>query len=382
MKILLAVPIHAKKEYIEQSKREISDYGEIKNELLVEQAHYFWLQALKELGHEVNIFIYNVSRLYTLSLDYRIEKFKKKHFVKLWEIQNGIRSRLPKLSLDISLKNKSLLKEIEVFEPDVFIMSGGSNIVTFETLSKIKYNYGVKTILTHGMSPVLTATDTEKKFAPYYDLIAVNDFYHAVSWRELGGNAFALPVTACNPDFHKEYKLTRTEEQNYNCDVCFVGALMDNIYYRERLEVLEALASDTFDLAIWSPNEDVIVQNDNLRRFYRGKASGEKMYKIYNASKILLNIHGPTMQHGGNLRTFEVTGCGAFQLIDHYNSDWFEDGKEIVSFADITDLKDKIKYYLQNEDERRRIACQGQQRAYRDHTYKHRMSKILDLVMY
>jgi spore maturation protein CgeB len=66
-------------------------------------------------------------------------------------------------------------------------------------------------------------------------------------------------------------------------------------------------------------------------------------------------------------RTFEIAGCGAFQLIDQERSNYkihFEEGKEIVAFSDVDDFKKKIEYYLKHDDERATIAEASQKKAY------------------
>ena len=48
--------------------------------------------------------------------------------------------------------------------------------------------------------------------------------------------------------------------------------------------------------------------------------------------------------------------------------DYFEEGKELVFFADRKDLLDKCGYYLAHEDERRQIAGRMRRRALGEHT--------------
>lgn len=77
------------------------------------------------------------------------------------------------------------------------------------------------------------------------------------------------------------------------------------------------------------------------------------------------------------MRTFEIPGCGAFQLVDKVDPSWFKIGKEVVVFRDLGDLKKKIRYYLRNERERQAIAQAGYKRAHREHTYEKRFKQLL-----
>lgn len=56
----------------------------------------------------------------------------------------------------------------------------------------------------------------------------------------------------------------------------------------------------------------------------------------------------------------------------------FEDGKELVSFRSMSDLKQKIDYWLPREAERRAIAEAGMRRAHAEHTYALRLGLLLD----
>jgi spore maturation protein CgeB len=58
----------------------------------------------------------------------------------------------------------------------------------------------------------------------------------------------------------------------------------------------------------------------------------------------------------------------------------FDIGKEIVVYTSIEDLDNKVKYYLENEDERNMIAESGHQRVKRDHTYLERAKKLIEII--
>jgi spore maturation protein CgeB len=59
-------------------------------------------------------------------------------------------------------------------------------------------------------------------------------------------------------------------------------------------------------------------------------------------------------------------------------SQLFEDGKELITFRSLADLKQKIDYWLPREEERRAIALAGMRRAHKEHTYALRLGLLLD----
>ena len=64
--------------------------------------------------------------------------------------------------------------------------------------------------------------------------------------------------------------------------------------------------------------------------------------------------------------------------MDKCPSDWFIDGHEIVLFKNKNDLLSKINYYLNNDQERLRICNNGFKRLVKEHTYEHRVKKLLN----
>jgi len=59
----------------------------------------------------------------------------------------------------------------------------------------------------------------------------------------------------------------------------------------------------------------------------------------------------------------------------------YEEDREIVFFRSTTELLQKVRYYLANEDERRRIAQAGRERLLQDgHEVGDRVKQVLHLV--
>lgn len=77
-------------------------------------------------------------------------------------------------------------------------------------------------------------------------------------------------------------------------------------------------------------------------------------------------------------RMFEIPACGTLmvtQPADNF-SDYYEFGKEIVTYVDDADLLEKIRYYLAHDAEREAVAKAGYERTVRNHTYEARFNEI------
>jgi spore maturation protein CgeB len=220
--------------------------------------------------------------------------------------------------------------------------------------------------------------------APLYDFfftIQKGEFHDRL--REAGARNVSVLPLAASAEIHGKEELSARELQEFGGDVSFVGA-----GYYNRRKLFEGLVD--LDFGIWGNDWGMC---DALRRFIRrdgARVPTEDIVKIFNASRININLHSSTYHEGVdpagdfvNPRTFEIASCGGFQLVDYRSdlADFFEIGKEIVCFENLGDLRDKIAYYLGHPQEREAIAERGRRRARRDHTYERRMEAMIDFIV-
>jgi spore maturation protein CgeB len=81
------------------------------------------------------------------------------------------------------------------------------------------------------------------------------------------------------------------------------------------------------------------------------------------------------------VRTLEIPGYGGFLLTQRSQEqaeDLYVEGKEIACFDSVDELKEKINYYLEHEDERLEIARAGYVRATAEHQAIHRLRRVID----
>lgn len=106
------------------------------------------------------------------------------------------------------------------------------------------------------------------------------------------------------------------------------------------------------------------------------------MPKIFQLSKINLNLSRSFVEYGLPMRVFDVLSCGGF-LVTNDKQDLhklFTNGKDLVIFRDTQDLLEICNYYLQHEDERRAIAEQGLSTLAENHTFLLRMIDMFTTV--
>jgi spore maturation protein CgeB len=119
------------------------------------------------------------------------------------------------------------------------------------------------------------------------------------------------------------------------------------------------------------------------------KYLGEIPYKflnlLYNLSKINLNILRDDEENDYlsiNSRFFEILGSGSFMISSEIKGihELFEMNKEIVIARSREEMLELVEYYLNNEEERLKIANRGYQKAVKYHTIEKRAEVISKII--
>jgi spore maturation protein CgeB len=146
------------------------------------------------------------------------------------------------------------------------------------------------------------------------------------------------------------------------------------------------LALRGFDLKIFGASEWMgLVKGTTIEKAYQGKGLlHHECYDFYRSATISLSIHPLFLHSSPNIREYDIPMCGGFVLSDvgmHAGPEirsYFEPDQEIALFETGEQLMEKVQYYLDRPEERKRITRAAQERIRREHTYKHRMQTMLD----
>ncbi len=317
-------------------------------------------KALKDLRHSVKVFDYLKN---ANIFGYHITPWLRKS-----------------AEIGINRANKMLKKQVEDWNPDLVLVLKGE-LIKNETIRYIKNKLDIKIINWFPDFPYdIGASQSQfSEIASSYDCFFVSFGDTIQELNDLSDCRIEFMPFACDPSVHRSINLTEGEKKELGCEISFVGAM-----YPNRVAILQNLTM--YNLKIWGPRWKQ-VRNKVLKKMYIGDyAYSEIMVKIFNASKININVHKVDVEtiekSGVNMRLFEIAGSGGFQLTDYRLEipDLFKIGKEVVCYTDENDLKELVNYYLNNPDERKKIASAAQNRAYKEHTYKHRMDRLLSIV--
>ena len=322
-------------------------------------------EALKEMGHEVLRLDPQVNFAALKPLGKRMRQINKTLYQELF-------GKLPPVR---RLKSKSIYKQLRGSKADL-------TLVLHDFLTREE----VQTIKSITKSPVAiwfpdAISNFQKSMFFYadYDFLFFKDRYIVNQLREeLRLNVYYLPQ-CCNPNKHKPAELNKEDRAVYGCDITNAGNI-----YPSRAALLSQLIKD-YKIKIWGNLPAIWLQMPELNSIVmRRNVFNEEKAKAFGAAKVVLNNLHPAEINGLNKRTFEISACGGLQITNYKEctKEHFEIGKEIICYKDFNDLKEKLDYFIddRNEPERQQIISAGRQRVLKEHTYKHRLQQMFELI--
>lgn len=304
-------------------------------------------------------------------------------------IDDGVAAALRELVEEcIVASPQSILQEAASFHPDLVLVINALHTFPSDHAQQIAQirEMGIRIAVWFVDDPYFT--DDTRQLSQCYDEVFTHELECVAFYRSIGCQDVHYLPLAANPQL---FRPLRTGPE-YQFDVCFIG----NAFWN-RVLLFDDLAEFLQDkkVLIAGGYWERLTRYERLSRFIRkGWIPVEETVSYYNGSKIVINIHRTTSAGqdnrngldipGGSInpRTYEIAACGAFQITD-IRSDltaYYRPGYDMETFRDADELKHKIAYYLEHEEERQRIAWRSLWTTRRDHSYTDRVSRLLETV--
>jgi spore maturation protein CgeB len=203
-----------------------------------------------------------------------------------------------------------------------------------------------------------------------WDLLLFKDGDAARKFRCAGLNAHQLHE-AMNPMWH------RPLAEQKNGEVVVAG----NWYGFRQFLVMELLARGV-KIGIygsrpprWAPE---LIRRTHTNRYI----VCEEKSRVFGEGLACLNSMAPAEGNSLNCRAFEIAGAGGLQIIEDRPAieECFAPNHEVLVFRSIDELMEHIERGARYPTEMRGIRGAGARRAVAQHTYRHRMERILDLI--
>lgn len=317
-----------------------------------------------------------------------------------------------------------VLEQLKKFNPDVVLFQDTLSF-SDEFITEIKREIpAIKLIMAHICSPF-----NERQLENYnkYDVIlACAPLFHKLK------DSVKTKLYEFNHGI-EESLIEKIVPDQANCkfDISFIGSMIQSQeFHSDRIEILNEVVRNNFDIRIYSDTAPEKNLTTILKRSaydithlllrlkmegYIGKHHlgrkllllkerpkitalpkplsgkiiysplyGKDMLEATSKSRIGINVHGGIAgDYAGNVRMFEITGCGSLLLTDYKRNirDFFEPDKEIVCYHSKEDCIEKLKWLVNNPEERRIIAENGRKRILKDHTLKQRVKYLHEIII-
>jgi spore maturation protein CgeB len=322
-------------------------------------AFFSFFHYLNELGHETQLILPD------------IEYLQKK-----WNTEKGI------LEED-NWEYNTALNQLKSFNPDIVYASCQNNYMG-DFYGKVKEITGKKLVVWFS-SPIRPSHD----FRNIDHIVSSSDQFVA-TFKKMG-----IDSTLLKAGFDPNVLQVLQKKNEFVDSVSFVGSLSG--HHSKREELLRNLKAENIDFSLYGNglNKSLIGRLKDLynaktqkaeylkKVFFKSPYSsnfkkevfGLDMYQTLMDSKIIINSHIDAANGMvGNMRMYETTGVGTCLVNDNgYNiKDILEPDYEVVVYNSAEEAAEKIKWLLNNERERKKIAIAGQKRTLKCHNYKDR----------
>ena len=272
--------------------------------------------------------------------------------------------------------NENFIENVQKHHPDILLIGTADNYRDFllpRTIRKIRQ----KGILVSGI-----LGDDEFNYPQY-------KFF--VGWFDL----FVVYVKSCL-NYYENLKLSKgyffpnscylKSKQFPQCqdqieyDVAIVGAPIAN-----RPNIIKALVDSGVKLAIYGSEQ--WLKYNYARNSYHGYVETKNFDKVLSKSKIILALledHLTGKLHM-NTKIWEAVRVGRLPIATYYepliNDYNLKEGEDIVMYKNISDLRDKVIFYANNEKERIKIAKNLYDKVYNDFNYCDLYKKLFNTLM-
>lgn len=237
--------------------------------------------------------------------------------------------------------DSALVERIDELKPDYIVMiiykqfGQDPAVVVENTMKVITQIQGVPVITIWGDLEAQHQRDIARTVAPYcYKVIGTANKQVT---EELGYTYAHVP---------KDSRIWNNPNKDRNIDVLFYGSY--GLGREERQKYL---------LHLMNNGINVVAGGSEGRDHF----STEDYADGYKRAKIALSFSKAHGMNVVNARPFEAMSCGAL-LMEQSSPELaklYEPGKDYVEWTDEIDLLNKVRYYLEHEDERKQIADSG-----------------------
>lgn len=288
---------------------------------------------------------------------------KIRHKLKIHQDTYGINAKL--LTYDLS--------DIDI----LFIVKG--NEIHPKTLQTIKKKYLSLKLISWALDDMFAWHNRSIFYTfslQYYDHVFTTKSYNLNELPHLGAKQIHYINQAYSQDIHQPDDAS-IKSPKYN--VLFIG-----FPEKERFNSLEYLAQHGISINIfgyaskWAEypysqrNTNLILHHQSVYGLEYAKSISSAKITLCFLRKINRDLH--------TSRSIEIPACGGFMIAERTSehSELFAEDREAVYFSSDQELLEKVRYYLEHDDERKAIAEAGLKRC---HTSGYSYDDMVEIIL-
>ena len=284
------------------------------------------------------------------------------------------RIRLP---LDIDNINRRMMDSIRLFNPDILFIIKGLSIYPWN-LSKIRSKYPKIKIVSWSLDDMYGWHNRSFYYnygLKYYDIVFSTKSYNITELKLMGAKRVEFLYQAYSKVFHNPCPLHNCKK--HHRDILFIGYAE-----KERYSSIQYLARHGLEIDIYGSGWDdkrYLNSHPNIK-INRYDLLGDKYAEALSCYKISLCFLRKINRDLHTSRSVEIPACGGFMIAERTkeHKKLFEEDREAVYFDTNEELLEKTKYYLNNEQDRRKIALAGYNRTKQS---KYSYDDMLDIML-
>jgi spore maturation protein CgeB len=206
-----------------------------------------------------------------------------------------------------------------------------------------------------------------------YHAVFLKDPLLVARLRENVGSTIHYLPEACNPLWHRPWDLT---------DRIPALVVVGNLY-PSRVRLLERLHKVGIPLRIHSFGWPRWIKGFDVQSLpVRPEVRRDVKARVFRNAAAVLNSLQPGEMASVNCRLFEATGSGAAVLCEHRPAldELYDPEHEVWGYRSFDELVDRARYALDHLDQGLSLGDSAASRAHSEHTYAHRLTRLLDVV--
>ncbi|MDD2733277.1 MAG: glycosyltransferase [Desulfuromonadaceae bacterium] len=276
--------------------------------------------------------------------------------------------------------NKAVISTARTVKPDIVWIDKGLAI-TSETLQSIKVFCPQTILVSFSPDDMLNPNNQTEHYLnsiPLYDHHITTKTYNVKELQSLGAHSVLMMDNSYCRRSHNPVNLTPEQRLKLGAYVGFIG-----FWEQERDEYISFLAESDIPVRVWGPWKQDRKYPPNM--LVEGRTAWGDDYAptlcAFDINLCFLRKENRDLQ---TTRSVEIPACGTFMLAERTDEhlSLFKEGEEAEFFDSKEEMRDKVTYYLQHEDLRRKIALAGYNRCQdQGYSYTERFRQVIKIIL-